>query len=1038
MSMLSSAECPLTFRLFGSFDAQSNGCPLPRLRSRKGQELLALLILRQGQYAERTWLAGVLWPESAESQALANLRLSLTDLRKALGAEANRLYAPTPRTLSFDLIGAWADVTAFDAAIQKGDANALQTAIALYRGALLEGCAEEWVFQERAMREEACLHALESLAEDAKGQNNWSAAIEYLRRVIRMEPLRENAQRALIEALFYKGEEAEAVAAYREFRLHLRTELNAAPSVETVALFQRLSQHQGHTPPHKAFTPSSPPVSRFSLPNPRTPLIGRERAIEVAAALLKNHALVTLTGSAGIGKTRLALAIAQIMAKDYPDGVAFVDLSVLETADGLGQVIGSALCLREEAHRALADTLCEHLRDKHLLLILDNCEHLTEACACLTDALVETCPNLRLLTTSRQSLGASGEQLWPVPPLTVPDARWRTSDVPDAITALLKFEAIQFFMERAYAVAPEFQLTRQNSDQVACLCRMLDGIPLTIDLAAAWIRVLPVEQIVLRLEGQLSLLKDNRSGRPARQQTLQATLNWSYNLLPEAEKALLCRLSVFVGGWTLEAAEAIGAVEEQDGSDVLSLLAGLLDKSLVLYREMSGQARYRFLETTRQYALEKLQERQEQSLALAGHRRYFLSLAFEASKALSGKNRIAWVSKLESDYENLQSALERSLGDNDAVNCSLLLAGILSHLWEIRGHYTQGRVLLSAALARATEGEVTWEMASALEGAARLAYFQYDYPTARTLYEQSLYLWQQMSEPRGVAEALRGLGGIAVFQSDYPAANAFLEQALVLDRAHENRFGELRALGHLGVAAKNQGNHVRAQVLLEQALSISIALEDRAQEGRLLHNLGNVAKEQGELEQARSYYERSLEIHRGQNNHSWMGTNLYELGTTMLKTKDDRSAASFLEQSLAFSRSSGNAFIETACLGGLGEVKYRQGDSPAALSLMRVAFLGYNRLGTEREVLGALEGLAFYTLANNEPERAAQLEGAAAELRARLQVSSFPESVAAREERIRRMQSALGEEGFTAAWLEGKSLTREQVIALATGEKDKG
>src|SRR5579871_317940 len=391
-------------RLLGGFEVRVDGLPLPRLRYRTGEWALALLALRQGRSVERAWLAAMLWPDSDESNGLFYLRRCLTDLRHALGSEANRLLSPTPRTLRLDLEGAWCDLLQYDRDITSPEAATLEAATNLYRGALLEGCRAEWAIPERQAREQTFLNALEALAARTAAADDHAAAIGYLRRVISIEPTRESAQRSLLQALAAHGDYAAVTEAYRAFRLYLHQELHCQPDIEIQALYERL-----RTERIEATLRSSPastasaqePTQRGRLPKRLTSLIGREHELEEVTFLLRRAALVTLTGSGGIGKTRLAIALAEKLQGEFSAGAWFIDLAPVTEAEGVGQAVASALEVRDEPRRPLLQTLQEALIGKTRLLILDNCEHLIQPCALLADALLQACPGLKILATSR-------------------------------------------------------------------------------------------------------------------------------------------------------------------------------------------------------------------------------------------------------------------------------------------------------------------------------------------------------------------------------------------------------------------------------------------------------------------------------------------------------------------------------------------------------------------------------------------------------------------------------------------------------------
>ena len=422
----------LFVQLFGPFVCRISGQPIPRLRTRKGQQMLALLLLRDQAPIERSWLAGVLWPDSSSEQALANLRLCLTDLRKALGREAERLQSPTGKTLMFHRDAAWVDLHAFDASVKSPSLAEKQTAVALYRGPLLEGCEEEWVMPERSARERAFLEALEQLAENARDKGELNDAERYYRRVIAVDPLHETAQRGLMEALAQRGEIVGAQQAYRDYRSFLLTHVNAQPAEETTEFYRQLpgfvrAARQNRQP--AAAVPVASPTKR-RLPRPLTKLVGRTAEMQAAAAALEEHRLVTLTGIGGVGKTRLAIAAADAVADRFSDGVWYVNLAPLTDADAVVRAVVTALQFSGEAERSPHDSLLTWLQPRSLLLVLDNCEHLLEASSALAVSILTECDDVRVLATSRQPFGVVGERTLRVPPLgcPVPQAKSRQPD----------------------------------------------------------------------------------------------------------------------------------------------------------------------------------------------------------------------------------------------------------------------------------------------------------------------------------------------------------------------------------------------------------------------------------------------------------------------------------------------------------------------------------------------------------------------------------------------------------------------------------
>lgn len=596
---------------------------LPTLRTRKEAWLLALLVLRHPEPIERARLAGTLWPDSEETKARYNLRRSLNNLRTVLGPDALRLIEPAPHTLGLTLEGAWTDLTAFDTAIRSNTPDSLRQALDLYRGPFLEGCDEAWAVHERLQREQALLCALETLAEEAMAARRWAEASALLRRALDIDPLRESAVQRLMRSLIGAGETPTALEVYRDFRLLLGRELRAEPHTETRLLYQQIREGRGHqeaTEASRTFPADEKPLPNIHLPHPLTALIGREKEVEAIDRDLQSARLVTLSGPGGIGKTRLAIAVATRSATRFTEGIWLVDLTAVDTAGQVASVIAQALNVQEDPQRATQETLCQALQARRLLLLLDNCEHLISACAEVAHVLLSACPDLHILATSRQSLGLAGECVRQVPPLALPpgpeEAEGAAGNRSEEIYRQIEASAaVRLFVERASAASDVFQITPHNAAAVAHICHTLEGVPYALELAAAWTKALEVAQIAERLRNPLHLPRNDHAPGGAHRQTLRAMLDWSYVLLSDPERRLLRELSVFVGGWSLEAAEAICG-------DVLEALTGLVDKSLVVYDSRSETKRYRLLETTRAFARELLPEG-ERAVIAERHAGYF-------------------------------------------------------------------------------------------------------------------------------------------------------------------------------------------------------------------------------------------------------------------------------------------------------------------------------------------------------------------------------------------------------------------------------
>ena len=973
------ATAPLRITLFGPFAVQVDGHPLPRLRSQKEQWLLALLTLRANRPVERDWLAGTLWSESTESQAAYNLRRSLSNLRQALGTQAARLLSPSVHTLQFDLSEASVDVLNFDQAIAQGEPSSLENAVSLYGGALLEGCTEGWAVAERRTREQAYLNALETLAAHAMAHREPAAAVDLLRRVVSVEPLRESAQRALMAALSASGDQAAAILVYRDLRLLLRRELNAEPDPETSALFARIRTTARSQAQPVASAPNvlvTPPSAAFRpLPSPLTSLVGREHEITEISACLHSARLVMLTGSGGVGKTRLAIEVARQMAEDYVDGVGFVELASLSEQGLVAQTVAAVLDVREETDRSLFEVLIDYLHSKQMLLILDNCEHLLKACAEVTEMLLRGCPRLHILATSRQALGLIGEISFRVPSLSLPPnadrMRAQASSETDRLSLLLEYEAPRLFWERARQSLPGFRLTQDNVDAVMDICRQLDGIPLALELAAARVKVIPIEQIAARLQNRFHLLTGGSRTALPRQQTLEALIDWSYELLSEPEQRLLRRLSVCMGGWTLETAEQIGADKEIAAWQVLDLLIDLVEKSLVTYTPETE--RYSLLETVRAYARKRLQEQGEEAFVRKRHADHFLILAEAAEEQLLGPEQAFRLEQLEAEHENLRAALTWSLDDAQGAKVGLRFVGALWRFWDIRGHLSEGRALSTHVLSRSQAQNRTGERAQALNGAAALAESQGDYETSRRLHEESLAIRRELGDRQGVAASLNNMGNVAFGQGDYETARALFEESLNIDRERGSKEGLPAPLNNLGLVAYYQGDYAAAYTLFEEALTITRELGNRTGEAINLDNLGSVLKAQGDYAAARKLHERSLLLKQ-------------ELG-------DKLGIAESLEAFAALAMPQGTTRTP----------EQTTANDPSAPTQDSLSSLLWS----------------------------VRLLGAAEALREKIGTPMSPGEREGHHRDTAIVREALGEAAFKAAWAEGQSLSVEQAVAHA-------
>jgi predicted ATPase/DNA-binding CsgD family transcriptional regulator len=544
-----------------------------------------------------------------------------------------------------------------------------------------------------------------------------------------------------------------------------------------------------------------------------TSFVGREREIAELEGLLAGETrLLTLTGPGGSGKTRLALEVATQAVERFEDGVWWVELAPISDPDLLPQAVAQVLHVHEHPGRSLTDAIAHDLRDLDILLVLDNCEHLLEACAGLVEVLLHRCAGLEIVATSREPLGVKGEGNFPVSPLSLPDPGRQQS-----FEDLAEYEAIRLFVERARDVAPDFGLTEQNADAVARLCRRLDGMPLAVELAAARVRVLSVEQISSRLEESFALLAGGSRTAMPRQRTLGATIDWSYDLLSEKEQALFRNLAVFTGRFGMEAAEAVCSGENLEREGVFDLLTHLVEKSLVLVVERDGEARYRLLETVRQYGKEKLRETGEAEPVQERHAKYYLAFAEEAEPELKGERQAEWLGRLERDSGNLRTALEWS-SEGGNLGLALRLSAALERFWWARGYLSEGRRWLDRSLGGSGAAPAS-ARALALNEAGWLALWQADHAQAVEFLEVSLGSFKELEDERGIATALTNLGHTVLHQDDKDRLRALCGEAEALRGRFVDRWAIAELLIFLGMATLYEGDHRRAVALLEESMA---------------------------------------------------------------------------------------------------------------------------------------------------------------------------------------------------------------------------
>jgi len=716
------------------------------------------------------------------------------------------------------------------------------------------------------------------------------------------------------------------------------------------------------------------------LPIPLTSFIGREREVAEVRRLLGVTRLLTLTGPGGMGKTRLALEAARSAGE-----VAFVDLAPHSESGLVPAAIAAALGVREQPRVPWLDLLVGALAPRRAMLILDNCEHLVTACSEMADQLLRACPQLHILATSRQPLAVAGEQLWPVPPLPVGES----TDSEAAATS----EAVRLFADRARLVQPDFALGGGTIAIVTEICRRVDGIPLAIELAAARVRVLGLEGLAARLSERLRLFSTETHGVPVRQRTLRAAIDWSYDLLSKPEQAFFRRLSVFVGGWTVGAAESLWCSADGIQSDeVLDLLARLVDRSLVQVEPVGdGAVRYRLLETIREYALRQLRANGEDAAARRWHAAYFLALAEEAEPELWGARPEAWLNRLEPDLDNARAALQWFIDATDGRD-ALKLGAALGRFWLMAGRYREGQEWISRLLRLACSEDPTPVRAKLLLANARLWGYQGDATAAQPLAEEALELMRRLGPEIDIARSLLVVGETVQTRGDFAAARRFLEEAVVVSRRAGATVELIDALHYLGGDAIAAGEYDRARAHGDECLTLARQVVYARGVARALRGLGSL-----------SYIEHDRGAARPQ-----------------------------LDASIAAARDLGDRWETAQACAWLGHLEADESNYATSASLFLHTLELGQQLGDKEIFCSFLEGAAHLVAAAGQPERALRLAGAAAAQREAIDSVLFPVVGALLHDWLAPARTALGRARTTSILAAGRALSLEQALAEAS------
>ena len=1036
----------MEFRILGPLEVVVDGAVVSPGGSTT-KALLALFLIHPNQIISPDRIIEALWPDNEPTGTLKALRFHIWKLRTALepdrskGGEGRILLTKAPGYL-LQVEPEQLDAVRFERAVQNARARLLQDpeaassalteALGWWRGEPLADLPYTHFAQGEIRRlEELRMAALEARLEADLALGRDEDLVGELEHLVAEHPFRERLRAQLMIALYRAGRQAEALEVYQAARRLLAEELGVEPGSELQMLEERILLQDASLMRSPRQPQPDEPERRHNLPARLTSFVGRSRELDELDELLAANRLITLTGVGGSGKTRLALEAAGRRVPSYAHGVRFVDLTPITDPELVEEAVALSVGLESQQglsviSRRAGPSLTEFLEDKEMLLVLDNCEQVVDGAAAAAERLLVTSPGLSILATSRTTLGVEGELIWHVPSLDLPDETL-------AWEQLVANDAVQLFAERAGAALTGFELDQTTGAQVAEICRKLDGLPLAIELAASRVRTVGLEEVTARLQDRFALLEAGPRTAHPRHQALKATVDWSYELLPPPARLLFDRLSVFRGGFSLEAAEQVCTVQGIESHEVLHLLSGLVDHSMVVADgAKSGPRRYRLLETLRQYAAQRLQGRGEVDRLAHRHADHFLSLAETAERDRKGRDHQAWLSRLEEERDNLRASLDWLIGKPEWEEAARLAAA-LSWFWEIKGPVSEGREWLEKI--SPVENDLGKGLrCRVLLAAASLAVLDGD-EIAEVFASQALQISEELGDDNSAGDALLILaeGALLGSSGSWAKAGNYAQEALQRYRGSGDRWRAGNALRFLGEEAIWEGDYQTALEHLDRADAEQADMGSPYDRAVLASLRTWIYRNLGNLDLAEQAGEDALTTLRTMGASRSVAHALYQLaGVRVDRDELDRADANYRE-AMEFAEDLADRFTVATVLCSWGWLARKNGDLLNAAERMLQSLQLYESLGVHGSVAWVLESLGGVVVDLGDASLGARLLGAAAQQR-QILGADMPEWDRARYEvDVETIRTTLGDDAFSDEWAAGRAMTREQAIAAALG-----